>query len=174
MVSVSHDNEGHVLLSMRTHPKALVPAGFGALVVVVGAVAAGLLIPATGVLVWVQLACWVLCGILFLAWVVAPVLRWRSRTFTVTDREVQVRTGFFTRRGTDVPLARITSVDTERGILDRIFGCGTLIIRDAGSVEGLVLADIPNVLQVRSRLSELTESLYNSRQDRPEQEDRQL
>jgi hypothetical protein len=43
----------------------------------------------------------------------------------------------------------------EKHLLDRILGCGTLIISDATEKAGVVLPDIPNVEQVQLQISDL-------------------
>ncbi len=46
---------------------------------------------------------------------------------------------------------RISDISYEKGLIDRIFGCGTLIVSDA-SEQGLVqLKDIPHVEQAQLR-----------------------
>jgi hypothetical protein len=41
------------------------------------------------------------------------------------------------------------------GLIDRLLGCGTLIISDATEKAGVVLPDIPNVEQVQLQISDL-------------------
>lgn len=144
-----------IIFSMRTHPKSLVPPVIIGLLTIAAAIAAGMFIPSAGMLGWLQLGAWAFCTIMFLGASVAPFLRWRSSTFTVTNRQVRVRSGVLRRSGSDIPLGRITNVETDRGILDQIFHCGTLVIRDAGSSDGLYFDDIPNVVAVRQALSDL-------------------
>jgi hypothetical protein len=43
----------------------------------------------------------------------------------------------------------------EKGLLDRILGCGTLIISDATENAGVVLPDVPNVERVHLQISDL-------------------
>ena len=60
-----------------------------------------------------------------------PFLRWLTTTYTVTDRRLITRTGILSRRGHDIPLARISDVAYEHGLVDRMLGCGTLVVSDA-------------------------------------------
>lgn len=53
------------------------------------------------------------------------------------------------RTGIDIPMSRINSVQFEHGLLDRVFGCGTLIIESA-SHEPLRFEDIPHVERVHT------------------------
>jgi membrane protein YdbS with pleckstrin-like domain len=59
---------------------------------------------------------------------VAPVMRWRSTHFVVTDRRILVREGVFSRTGVAVVGASITAVRTTRTVSDRFLGCGTLVL----------------------------------------------
>jgi membrane protein YdbS with pleckstrin-like domain len=49
---------------------------------------------------------------------------------------------------------RISDIEYEKGLLDRIFGCGTLIISDASEQGRVRLHDIPNVEQAQLRVSD--------------------
>lgn len=74
-----------------------------------------------------------------------------------------VREGVFTRSGIDIPMARINSVRFEHNLLDRMLGCGTLIVESA-SDEPLEFDDIPNVETVHTML-------YREIYDDPQQGD---
>ncbi|MDQ2721791.1 MAG: PH domain-containing protein [Actinomycetota bacterium] len=81
----------------------------------------------------------------------APLMRWYTTHFVLTDRRVLVRQGVLTRTGLDIPMTRINSVRFRHGLLDRMLGTGTLIIESA-SQEPLEFDDIPHVEQVHSLL----------------------
>lgn len=89
----------------------------------------------------------VLVGRLFLL----PLVRWRTTHFIVTTDRVMARDGVLNRKGLDIPLTRINSVRFEHGLIDRMVGCGTLIIESA-SDEPLRFEDIPKVERVHSLL----------------------
>jgi membrane protein YdbS with pleckstrin-like domain len=80
-----------------------------------------------------------------------PFVRWRTTHFIVTTDRVMAREGLINRTGIDIPLSRINSVRFEHGLIDRIVGCGTLIIESA-SDEPLEFDDIPQVEKVHSLL----------------------
>ncbi|MGH3874479.1 MAG: PH domain-containing protein [Pseudonocardiaceae bacterium] len=82
---------------------------------------------------------------------VVPLLRWRTTHFVLTTRRVLVREGILTRTGIDIPISRINSVQFRHTIIERILGCGTLIIESA-SDEPLEFDDIPQVERVHSLL----------------------
>jgi uncharacterized membrane protein YdbT with pleckstrin-like domain len=82
---------------------------------------------------------------------VFPVLRWRTTHFVVTDRRVLVREGVLTRKGMDIPLKRISSVQFRQGLLERMLGAGTLAI-ESDSDESLEFDDVPGVRRVHAVL----------------------
>jgi uncharacterized membrane protein YdbT with pleckstrin-like domain len=98
---------------------------------------------------WIGLA--VLGGVGVVWLTVTPLLRWRTTHFVLTTRRVLVREGILTRSGIDIPTNRINTVQSRASFLDRILGCGTLIIESA-SDEPLEFDGIPQVERVRSLL----------------------
>lgn len=101
--------------------------------------------------VWVWLALAVV-GLVLIVWLtLAPVVRWRTTHFVVTTRRVLVREGLISRHGIDIPMSRINSVQFRHTVIERLLGCGTLIIESA-SDEPLEFADIPGVERVHALL----------------------
>jgi len=98
---------------------------------------------------WIALAVVGVVGVVWLT--VAPLLRWRTTHFVVTNRRVLVREGVLTRSGIDIPLDRVNSVQFRHTLLERLLGCGTLSIESA-SDEPLEFDDIPGVERVHSLL----------------------
>jgi membrane protein YdbS with pleckstrin-like domain len=145
-------NGEYVVLSVRSHGKALIwPVVV--FVVVVGAVITALMLkPNHSAL---ALAAAVVAVPVLVLWSLFPFLRWISSTYTVTNRRLITRHGVLTRTGRDIPLFRINDVAYEMGLIDRLLGCGTLIISDATEKAGVVLPDIPNVEQVQLQISDL-------------------
>ncbi len=148
-------NDGEeVVVHTRTHVKALLlPAVW---LVVVAAVAgyASSLPTGSGSSVLV-IAIWVVALLIVLRFSVLPFLRWLTTTYTVTDRRLITRTGVLTRRGHDIPIARINDVAYEHSLLDRLLGCGTLVISDASERGQVMLPDLPHVEQVHLQITEL-------------------
>ena len=155
-------NEGeHIVLSTRTHVKVLI---LPAVVLIVIAAVGGYLssLPdgdQAGTWRWVI---WVLTAALLIVWyVVRPFLRWLVSAYTFTNRRLITRTGILTRRGHDIPLNRISDISYEKGLVDRIFGCGTLVISDASEEGRVRLDDIPHVEQAQLTVSD--ELFHNAR-----------
>ena len=163
-------DDEHVVVSTRTHVKALLlPAVWlillAAVAGFVASYAGGQAGRAKPLLVGVI---WLLALAVAVKLVFAPFLRWLTTTYTVTNRRLITRTGILSRRGHDIPLPRINDVAYEHGLVDRMFGCGTLVISDASDRGSVVLHDIPHVEQVHLQISDL---LYG---DRPDEEARRL
>jgi uncharacterized membrane protein YdbT with pleckstrin-like domain len=147
-------NEGeHVVLSTRTHVKALI---LPAVVLILVAALAGYLssLPDGDHAGTWRLVLWVITAVLILWFCVKPFLDWLTTTYTFTNRRLITRTGLLTRRGHDIPMNRISDIEYEKGLLDRIFGCGTLIVSDASEQGRVEIHDIPNVEQAQLRVSD--------------------
>ena len=142
----------HVVLSVRTHGKALIAPVATLILVVAAVITAAMLQPDNSV--W-GLAAAVVAVPVLIIWSFIPFLRWTTSTYTVTNRRLITRHGIITRTGRDIPLFRINDVAYEKGLLDRILGCGTLIISDATEKAGVVLPDVPNVERVQLQISDL-------------------
>lgn len=144
----------HVVLSTRTHAKALLlPVLVLVLLLAVGVVLGGIFDDRAGGIP--RLVAWVAVAVGVLVWCVWPLLNWLAATYTVTNRRLITRAGVLTRRGHDIPLSRISDVASERGVLDRMLGCGTLIVSDASTDGSVLLHDIPRVEDVQRQINEL-------------------
>jgi membrane protein YdbS with pleckstrin-like domain len=139
-----------IVVATRTHVKALlVPA----LILIVTAGLTGFLVAVIDVTAvdWVVIA---LAVGVFLWFVLVPFLRWLTTEYTVTNRRLITRSGILTRKGHDIPIPRISDVASDRGVLDRMLGCGTLILADA-SEQKVHLHDIPRVEDVQLKIANL-------------------
>lgn len=150
-------NEGEtVVLHTRTHVKALLLPLLALILLVVVGEAGHLWLPRVA-----SLVVWIIVAVGIVWYVVRPVLVWLSATYTVTTRRLITRRGVITRRGHDIPLSRISDVAFERDLIDRLLGCGTLIISDASTHGQVVLHDIPQVEDSQRKIHELLDGLQN-------------
>jgi membrane protein YdbS with pleckstrin-like domain len=155
-------NDGEsVVISTRTHPKALLLPVLALVVLLALGVAVQVLVDQPVV----TLVAWVLVALGVVSYVVRPVLVWATASYTFTNRRLITRTGVLTRRGHDIPLTRISDVASELGIVDRMLGCGTLIISDASTHGSVRLPDIPHVEDTQRRLNQLLNELDHSGHD---------
>lgn len=142
-----------VILHMRTHGKDLVLPVLG-LVVLAALTWLAMAFMPTG---WLPVGPWavgIIIAILFILVVLVPYLRWRTTTYTLTDRRVITRRGIINKSGHDIPLSRINNVTYERSLLDRVLGCGTLRLTTAAE-EPVTLVDVPDVERVHVVMTEL-------------------
>ena len=104
-----------------------------------------------------RIAVGALALIIAIAFTLVPLLRWRTTTYELTTRRFRLRYGILSRTGRDFPLIRISDVSFSHGLIDRILGCGRLVIESAGEHGQLVLNEIPNVAKVQATLFQLVE-----------------
>lgn len=145
------DNE-QVITVTRTHVKALLaPFLVAVVVMVVAGFSYGYVGDTTGVRPAV-----VIVALVLLVWlVVVPFLTWLNWTYTLTNKRMIEQRGILTRTGRIIPLSRVNDVAYEKSLLDRILGCGTLVIHDASQQEGLSMRDIPRIEQFHREISQL-------------------
>lgn len=153
--SSKHLTQGEsVELEFRTHFKKIV----GPILVILAMIVLGILayafLPDDG-RPWTLLAVLVLCAIVLFLWGLIPIWKWRNTVFVLTNRRLITRTGIMAKSGRDIPLFRINDVQYEKGVSDRLLGCGTLLISDASDQPQLRLEDIPRVESVQVKINEL-------------------
>jgi len=143
----------YVVASTRTHVKALLRPAFLLIVLCgAGAFAMGLVPQDPPLLKWLIGA---LVAVGVARWVVWPFLNWLSASYTLTNHRVITREGVLTRYGHDIPLRRVNDVSYEHGLLDRVLGCGTLVIAAASERGEVVLPDVPAVESLHVTMTEL-------------------
>jgi uncharacterized membrane protein YdbT with pleckstrin-like domain len=87
-----------------------------------------------------------------------PFFRWLTTEYTITNRRIITRVGLVARVGRDMPLGRINDVHFEHSsVLERMLGCGTLVVESGGERGQLVLADVPEVEIVQREVYRLYE-----------------
>lgn len=147
-------NEGEtVVVSTRTHPKALI---LPVLVLLVTLAAAGWLttVGDGDAATLLHYAVWLVAAVVVVWWVVRPFVTWWTTTYTFTNRRFIKRTGFIAKEGRTIPMNRISGVDFEIGVIDRIFRCGTLVVSDASEQGRVLVEDVPQVEQVQLKVAE--------------------
>lgn len=121
----------------RTHFKCLFPPFMIQLLLIAIHILTAIFVPYdTGWVFWNSWGHLIIHGTLVLVslwYVIAPLLRWRNATFEITNKRVIKHWGLLYRHSREIPLDRIASVSVERGIIDRIFRCGTIVFQDAAA-----------------------------------------
>jgi len=92
--------------------------------------------------------------VLFL--VLLPFLSWWSHVYTITTRRVLERWGIFGVHRRELSHVRGYTVQERRGLLQRMWGAGTLVLSN-GVDQPLRLADVPSVALVHEALVDQVE-----------------
>jgi len=139
-----------VIVTTRTHVKALIIPGLGVLLALVAALLlTGLVDDSIA-----RMVVWVVFLAVLVWFLLGPLLRWATTTYTFTNRRFIKRSGLISKEGRTIPLNRISGVDFEIGVIDRIFGCGTLVVSDASTDGSVELYDVPDVERVQLQVSD--------------------
>ena len=151
-------NEGEtVVIDTRTHVKALLLP----LLVLVVLLAVGTYVQVAVDNGTVPLVVWAVVVVLAVWFVLRRVLEWATATYTFTNRRLITRSGVLVRRGHDMPLARISDISYEFGLIDRMLGCGTLVISDASERGQIKLHDIPHVEETQRKVNAMLQDINN-------------
>ena len=150
------EGERSVLL-LHPHWKTILRPTLVLIVVVLAGVAAELFIPAGSYQAPARIGAGVVVIVLAMIWFGIPFLRWQTTTYELTTRRLRLRRGILSRSGRDFPLIRISDVSFSHGLIDRMLGCGQLVVESAGEHGQLVLTEIPQVEKVQATLFQLVE-----------------
>lgn len=157
-----------VVMAMRPHWKEMVWPAIVLVVVSPVATYVAAVVPDGSAQKWLRLAIAVVAVLVILRWTVWPFLKWITTSYVVTDRRIITRVGVIARLGRDMPISRINDVTFEHsGILERMLGCGTLIVESAGERGQLVLRDVPRVEEVQRDVYRLAEADEERRRREP-------
>ena len=110
------------------------------------------LLPATGglgTLAWLASMLLFACGAILLA---RTWFNWWTTEIAVTDRRVIFKTGFISRKTTEMHMDKVEGVDVEQSILARILDYGDVVVRGAGiGIEPIRTVSAP--LELRNHIT---------------------
>lgn len=174
----------NTLYTARVHPKVLFkPAVIQLLLLLAHIFFFKIMSTSTGWDFWNSWGNFIVHGLIVsleIWYVVVPIMQWYSTFYTLTDRRVKANWGVLYKHSREIDLKRIASISEERGILDRIFGCGSLNFYDAAAdsqphtngawnkpanVAGVRFHDVPRVKEVREMVEE---AKYSAKTSAPE------
>jgi uncharacterized membrane protein YdbT with pleckstrin-like domain len=159
MATTSGLSEGeHVVLRLHPHWKTVLRPLLILAATVVGLLVLLLYVSAARDSGLARIALSVVALVIVIIWVAQPLLRWRTTSYELTDRRLRLRAGILTRTGRDFPLSKISDVSFSQGLLDRVLGCGRLVVESPGERGQLVLTEIPRVQHVQATLFQLVEN----------------
>src|SRR6266545_667616 len=85
---------------------------------------------------------WGAVAVVWAGWLLLKFLSWRFTHFVVTSDRVIYRHGVLAKRGVEIPLERISNINFEQGIFERVIGAGDLQIDSAGKEGQSYFSDI--------------------------------
>lgn len=148
----------HLVVRLYQHWKTVLRPILVLAATVIALLALLLLVPAVRDSAPARISVGAVALVVVVTWVARPLLRWRTTSYELTSRRLRLRAGVFTRTGRDFPLSKISDVSFAQGLLDRLLGCGQLIVESAGERGQLVLTEIPHVQDVQATLFQLVEN----------------
>jgi uncharacterized membrane protein YdbT with pleckstrin-like domain len=93
-------------------------------------------------------------AILFVRYGLWPIFVWRSTHFVFTTSRVLMREGVFRNDQRDIPVSRLDHVSIRQTLVERMLGCGTLLI-GPGKEPAERLANIPKVVDIQVLINTL-------------------
>lgn len=148
-----------VAAELRPHWKEIFWPAVALLVVLPLATYATAVVPEGNAQLPARVAIAVVALVLLVWWTLRPFLRWLTTAYVVTDRRIITRQGILARSGRDMPMSRVNDVSFEHSnVLERMLGCGTLVIESGGERGQLVLRDVPHVEEVQRDIYRLAEA----------------
>lgn len=97
-----------------------------------------------------------------LCWLGARYLRWTSTTFVITTERLVLRSGVLARRGREIPLRRVNDLTYTQSILERMLGCGSVVIESGGERGQEVLRRLPRPDGVQRLINEQVSRSYRT------------
>lgn len=98
---------------------------------VVGGVTTGVLWDSPAVVAWIVGGTTGLLAVAHL--VVMPQWRYRVHSWEITETAVYTQSGWFSQERRIAPIARVQTVDTQRGPLEQVFGLSNVTVTTASS-----------------------------------------
>jgi uncharacterized membrane protein YdbT with pleckstrin-like domain len=148
----------HVAMHLHPHWREMVRPVLVLLLSIAAVVAGFVLLPDddTGQITLYVIGAVALVLVLWLT--VWPWIVWRTQHYIFTNERVILQHGVFHRERRDIPLHRVNDHTMNQTLVDRMFGCGTLVIESAGERGQTSLIDVPKVQRVQSLLYELLDA----------------
>lgn len=154
----------NIVRVMRTHPKYLFMPFVLTILAIVLAILTAFHVPDRWNELPVKNVAW---GAILILWFLSSIKRifiWISHKYVITTRQVVKLTGIIWVNGHATKIERISDISAQQGLLDRVFGCGTLkLINPAAGTQSVApqvtLHDVPQVHRVHQLIEELSEAL---------------
>jgi membrane protein YdbS with pleckstrin-like domain len=139
-----------IAIDVRPHWKYLAGPIFAVAVVVVGSVVA--LVESAPH--WAELALAALL-VLCLLWLSGRYIRWVTTSFVVTSERLILRKGILRHSVREILLDRLTDITYNQSLLDRIMGCGDILLESPGRDSQEVFPDLPHPVRIQNEIYRL-------------------
>jgi membrane protein YdbS with pleckstrin-like domain len=144
-------NPGEVVaVDVRPHWKYLSGPAFVLMVVIAGSIVALV----ESVPQWAELALAALIVVCAL-WLVGRYLRWTTTSFAVTSERLVLREGVLRRTGREIRLDSLTDISYSQTLLDRMLGCGDILLESPGRDSQEVFPDLPHPITIQNEIYRL-------------------
>ena len=144
-------NPGEQLaIDVRPHWQYLAGPLFAVAVVVVGSVVALV----EDVPHWAEVALAVLL-VLCLVWLLGRYIKWVTTSFVVTTERLIMRKGVLRRSVREILLDRLTDITYNQTLLDRIMGCGNILLESPGRDSPETFPDLPHPVRIQNEIYRL-------------------
>jgi membrane protein YdbS with pleckstrin-like domain len=139
-----------VAVDVRPHWKYL----FGPVFLVIVALAGSIVAIVADVPQWAEL---VLAGVLVvcLAWLLGRYVRWATTSFVVTNERLVMRRGILRRSGREILIDRLTDISYTQSLLDRMLGCGDVLLESPGRDSPETFVDLPHPVAIQNEIYRL-------------------
>jgi membrane protein YdbS with pleckstrin-like domain len=140
----------NMVLDIRPHWKFLAAPT----ALVVGVTAAAVVVVAEREPAWSH---WVAAVAVLAAvvWLLVRYLKWATTRLVVTDRRVMERRGILRRSGREIPLSALSDIGFRQSILDRLIGCGDVVMESAGREGQEVFVDLGHPARIHAEIYDL-------------------
>jgi uncharacterized membrane protein YdbT with pleckstrin-like domain len=148
-----HMTEGERRIrSFHPHWKHLIGPFLALILIIAGSGAAIFFMPAFAYDSYARIAVAVIAVGLLTVWSFVPYLRWKNTSYVLTSHRFTISTGVLNKSIDDIPMAKVNTVSADQTLVERILGCGTLVVESAGDQGRITLRDIPRIQDVRAEV----------------------
>jgi uncharacterized membrane protein YdbT with pleckstrin-like domain len=89
---------------------------------------------------WIAIAGIIVSAVLL----VSRYIQWFTTNFVITSDRVIFRTGVFAKHGIEIPLERVNNVIFHQSLIERMLGCGDLLIESGGETGQQRFTEVKN------------------------------
>ena len=95
---------------------------------------------------WLAIAGIVVSAVLL----ISRYIQWFTTNFVITSDRVIFRTGVFAKHGIEIPLERVNNVIFHQSVIERMLGCGDLLIESGGETGQQRFTEVKDPDQVQA------------------------